>query len=316
MTGEPHSRTDRAQRHRLATTAGLVAPEADGASDTPPAAASGQSETPEASPAPQASDSARSAAPPPSTGSPVTTARRPSANVRPLTAAVLRLLRASDLPAELALRLHLLLDLLAEPDAPTAVHDPEAAVDVHLADSLTGLEVPQIRQGRRLADLGAGAGLPGLPLALALPEAHVTLVESHRRKCAFLERAISELGLTNAAVRCGRAEELGAPATFDAVTARALASLPVLCEYAAPLLAEGGVLVAWKGAVEPWEEADGLAAAAALGLARTMVWPVQPYEGSEKRTLHVFRKVAPTPAGYPRRPGIAVKRPLRTMVKR
>jgi 16S rRNA (guanine527-N7)-methyltransferase len=121
--------------------------------------------------------------------------------------------------------------------------------------------------------------------------------------------------LTNAAVRCRRVEDLGADATFDAVTARALASLPVLCEYAAPLLAEGGVLVAWKGSVEPAEDADGLAAAAALGLSRSTVWPVKPYEGSERRTLHVFCKVAPTPAGYPRRPGVAVKRPLRAGVK-
>jgi 16S rRNA (guanine527-N7)-methyltransferase len=207
-----------------------------------------------------------------------------------------------------------LVRLLAGSDAPTAVRDPQAVVDVHLADSLVALELPEVRQARQIADLGSGAGLPGLVLALVQPAAQVTLVESQRRKCEFLERAISALSLTNAVVVCSRAEELGADAAFDVVTARALASLPVLCEYAAPLLEQGGVLVAWKGAVDSSEEADGLAAAAALGLARTTVRPVVPYEGSERRTLHIFRKVAPTPAGYPRRPGMAVKRPLRARV--
>jgi 16S rRNA (guanine527-N7)-methyltransferase len=221
-----------------------------------------------------------------------------------------RLLSTHALPEDLAPRLHTLLDLLARPDAPTAVHDPREALDVHLADSLAGLAVPALRDGHRLADIGSGAGLPGLPLALALPDARVLLVESQRRKCAFLERAIEALALTNAEVACARVEELDGR-DYDAVTARALASLAVLCEYAAPLLAEGGVLVAWKGAVDAAEEADGLAAATALGLEREEVRPVEPYEGSERRTLHVLRKIAPTPPGYPRRPGVAVKRPLR-----
>ena len=108
---------------------------------------------------------------------------------------------------------------------------------------------------------------------------------------------------------CARAEELD-EAPFDVVTARALAALPVLCEYAAPLLREGGALVAWKGAVDEREEADGLHAAEVLGLAREEVRAVVPYPGSQRRTLHVFRKVGPTPAGYPRRPGMAAKRPL------
>jgi 16S rRNA (guanine527-N7)-methyltransferase len=221
-----------------------------------------------------------------------------------------RLLSAHALPADLAPALDTLLELLAIPDAPTAVHDSHRALDVHLADSLAGLAVPALRAAHRIADIGSGAGLPGVPLALALPDARVVLVESQRRKCAFLQRAIDALELSNAEVACARVEELRHP-SFDAVTARALASLPVLCEYAAPLLVDGGVLVAWKGAVDPAEDADGLAAASALGLEREEVRPVEPYEGSERRTLHVLRKIAPTPPGYPRRAGMAVKRPLR-----
>jgi 16S rRNA (guanine527-N7)-methyltransferase len=198
---------------------------------------------------------------------------------------------------------------LREPSAPTSVHDADQVGRVHIADSLVGLEVDAVREAGRIADLGAGAGLPGLVLAIARPEAEVVLVESVGKKCAWLERTVEELGLVNVRVACARVEELD-EAPFDAVTARALAALPVLCEYAAPLLREGGALVAWKGAVDAREEADGLHAAAVLGLARGEVRAVEPYKGSERRTLHVFHKISPTPPGYPRRPGMAAKRPL------
>jgi 16S rRNA (guanine527-N7)-methyltransferase len=212
-------------------------------------------------------------------------------------------------------RLDALVDALADVSAPTSVHDPDDVRNVHVADSLAGLEVAELRAARRVADLGAGAGLPGLALAIALPEAEVVLVESVRRKCAWIRVTAERLGLENARVACARAEELG-EGGFDVVTARALASLPVLCEYAAPLLREGGVLVAWKGAVDDAETADGLAAAEVLGLRRAEVRAVTPYPGSERRTLHVFRKIAPTPAGYPRRPGMAAKRPLTARSRR
>jgi 16S rRNA (guanine527-N7)-methyltransferase len=96
----------------------------------------------------------------------------------------------------------------------------------------------------------------------------------------------------------------------DLVTARALAALPVVLEYAAPLLADGGHVVAWKGAVSPDEAADGLAAAGVLGLAPAGVLAVEPYPGARDHTLHVFAKIAPTPSRFPRRPGMATKRPL------
>jgi 16S rRNA (guanine527-N7)-methyltransferase len=204
-----------------------------------------------------------------------------------------------------------LLSALSDPAAPTAVHDPEEAVDVHVADSLAVLDVDDLRTARSIADLGAGAGPPGLVLAVALPQARVVLVESVARKCAFLEAAAQDLGLGNVEVVCARAESWSdGIGRCDVVCARALASLSVLCEYAAPLLRDRGVLVAWKGEVSSEEESAGLAAAATLGLEREAVRDVQPYPGSQRRTLHVFRKVRATPAGYPRRPGMAVKRPL------
>ena len=102
-------------------------------------------------------------------------------------------------------------------------------------------------------------------------------------------------------------EEIG---RHDLVTARALAALPVLCEYAAPLLLEGGELVAWKGAVADEEAAAGARAARELGLEPAGVHAVAPYPGAGPATLHRFRKIAPTPARFPRRPGMALKRPL------
>ena len=221
------------------------------------------------------------------------------------------LLRERGLAPSAADPLDALLDLLAADDAPTSVHDRRHAIDVHIADSLAGLEIPEIREARLLADLGAGAGLPGLVLATMLPKTSVVLVEAAKRKCDFLHRAVAAMKLDNAAVVWMRAEEWSAGnGRCDAVCARALAALPVLCEYAAPLLREGGVLVAWKGAVSDVEASDARAAAKHLGLSPDQVRHVTPFPGSEHRTLHVLRKVAPTPDRYPRRPGMATKRPL------
>jgi 16S rRNA (guanine527-N7)-methyltransferase len=199
----------------------------------------------------------------------------------------------------------------SDPTASTTVRSPEAAVDRHVADSLVALELAEVRDARRIADLGAGAGWPGLALAAALPDARVALVESVGRHCRYLERAVGVAGVSNVEVVEARAEDWPAGlGVHDLVTARALAALPVLCEYAAPLLTMGGALVAWKGAVEEAEAAAGAAAAGQVGMEPVAVRVVQPYPGAERRTLHVFRKVAATPARFPRRVGVAAKRPL------
>jgi 16S rRNA (guanine527-N7)-methyltransferase len=217
------------------------------------------------------------------------------------------------LPTGAAARLGALLELVAaEPSAITSVRDPAAGVEVHVADSLAGLDVAALRGAATIADLGAGAGFPGLVLAIARPDARVTLVESVARKCAFLRRAAADLDLRHVEVAQVRAEAwpagLGA---HEAVTARALAALPVLLEYAAPLLRPGGTLVAWKATVDAQEARDGAAAAATLGMGPLDVRPVAPYPGSRDRALYLSSKVRPTPPQYPRRPGMARKRPLR-----
>jgi 16S rRNA (guanine527-N7)-methyltransferase len=199
----------------------------------------------------------------------------------------------------------------ADEHASTTVRDPGVAVDRHVADSLSALALPSVRGARRIADLGSGAGWPGLALAAVLPAAQVALVESASRRCRYLARAVAAAGLTNAEVVHARAEDwpegLG---RHDLVTARALAALPVLCEYAAPLLIGGGELVAYKGAVDDDEASAGRRAASELGLEPAGVLAVAPYPAARAATLHRFRKIAPTPTRFPRRPGMALKRPL------
>jgi 16S rRNA (guanine527-N7)-methyltransferase len=206
----------------------------------------------------------------------------------------------------------LLTALAADETAPTTVRDPARAIDAHVADALTGLAVPELAAAGRVADIGAGAGIPGLVLAAARPGLHVTEVESQARKCAFMEELIATMGLANAAVARARAEEWSAGReACDAVTARAVGPLPLVVEYAAPLLRQGGALVAWKGTPVPPEVADGDHAAEVLGLAPARVVPVPAFPGADRRNLYVYLKVRSLPNGYPRRAGMARKRPLR-----
>lgn len=204
-----------------------------------------------------------------------------------------------------------LLSLLAEdPLAPTAVRDRRGVLDDHLADSLVALELECVRAARHAADLGSGAGLPGLALAIALPSSEFVLVDSAGRKCEFMQRAAAACGLENVAVLHARAEEIDPGTGFDLVTVRALAALPVVAEYAAPLLRMGGTLVAWRGQRDPEAELEAEAAADELGLEPVEIRRVEPYPSAENRHLHLMSKVRPTPDRFPRRPGVAAKRPL------
>ena len=150
------------------------------------------------------------------------------------------------------------LELLEEERASvSSVTEPERAWRVHVEDSLTGLEVEELRKARRIADIGSGAGFPGLVLAVALPGAQVDLIESVGRKCDFIQRAIEAAEIPNATVLNTRSEELAGGDgrdSYDAVTARAVGRLSTLAELASPLLREGGVLVAWKGKRDEDEE--------------------------------------------------------------
>jgi 16S rRNA (guanine527-N7)-methyltransferase len=205
----------------------------------------------------------------------------------------------------------LLAVLESDEHAPTSVRDTTRAASMHLADSLSALELSPVREAEQIADLGSGAGFPGLALAVALPGAQVSLVESQRRRCEFLERMCAKALVENARVICVRAEQWHEGLSrHDLVVARAVAPQPVVLEYAAPLLRLGGSLVDWRGRRAPPEEDAAATAAAELGLRRVAIHRVLPFAGARDHHLHLFSKVAETPARFPRRPGVARKRPL------
>lgn len=209
-------------------------------------------------------------------------------------------------------QLETVLVLLAEERASVSSVVDQRAWQVHVADSLTGLEVPDLRGAQRIADVGAGAGFPGLVLAVALPGAQVDLIESVGRKCEFMQRTIAAAEIPNATVLNTRSEDLASAdgrEAYEAVTARAVGRLSTLAELASPLLKPNGVLVAWKGKRDPEEEQQLENAAESLAMTPEQILNVGNRAGSEHRHLHIIRKSGPTPSNLPRNPGIAKKRP-------
>ncbi len=202
-----------------------------------------------------------------------------------------------------------------DPLAPVSDSTRERARSVHIADSLSGLEFSELREAGRIADLGSGAGLPGLALAAELPGVRVDLIEAARRKSEFIERAAAAMGLANARAVNERAEHWaggeGAGA-YGAVTARAVGRLSTLAELASPLLGERGHLLAWKGRRDPDEEAELERALPRVAMERVEVRALRPYRGSRDRHIHLLRKNGPTPNELPRRDGLAAKRPFGT----
>jgi 16S rRNA (guanine527-N7)-methyltransferase len=213
--------------------------------------------------------------------------------------------------AQLAQLATVLAELERDEHAPTTVREQARAANVHVADSLVALDFDLLRLARDVADIGPGAGFPGLALAVALPQAQFRLVESQRRKCEFIERTLDAARIANAFVVCARAEQWSEGLSRnDAVLARALAPQPVVLEYAAPLLRLGGALFDWRGRGEPIEEQAAARAAAELGLELREIRHVEPFAAARDRHLHVWQKTADTPERFPRRAGIARKRPL------
>jgi 16S rRNA (guanine527-N7)-methyltransferase len=204
------------------------------------------------------------------------------------------------------------LELLAEERASVSSVVDRRAWKVHVADSLTGLEVGELREAERVADVGAGAGFPGLALAVALPDARVDLIESVGRKCDFMTRAIDAAGIANATVLDTRSEDWASGdgrESYDVVSARAVGRLSTLAELASPLLKPNGLLIAWKGKRDEEEENQLARAAESLAMTPEQILDVGDRAGSQHRHLHTVRKSGPTPTDLPRRPGIAKKRP-------
>ncbi|HPT83078.1 MAG TPA: 16S rRNA (guanine(527)-N(7))-methyltransferase RsmG [Limnochordia bacterium] len=195
----------------------------------------------------------------------------------------------------------------------TRLVEPREMAVKNFLDSLSILllDWPQRLQ---CLDLGTGAGFPGVPLALAQEGWELVLLDSLRKRLAFLEEAAAELSLGNVRTFHARAEEAGRQPDWreqcDLVVSRAVAALPVLLELSTPLVKVGGVFAAYKGgAVEP-ELKSAARAMEALSVQLERVFPLELPLGMGKRNILLFRKTGPTPAAYPRRPGLPAKRPL------
>jgi 16S rRNA (guanine527-N7)-methyltransferase len=197
----------------------------------------------------------------------------------------------------------------------TRILEPESVGILHLLDALVALPYIDELAPAQAVDLGSGGGVPALPLAIARPGVHWTLVESVRRKASVLRDFTAELSLANVTILPERAEAVGRDprhrGQFDLATARACASLPVLVELALPLLVVGATLLAWKGPLRPEdpEARHGQAVASLLGGGTLTILPAGP-RALGGRTLVRISKDGPTPERYPRRPGEPTRRPL------
>jgi len=203
------------------------------------------------------------------------------------------------MPAEPDPRLERWLDALLDTPGLTSIRDRKQARREHLLDSLQAVPLVERFEGP-IADVGSGGGAPGIPLAAAFPERTVTLIESQARKCRFLERFARDF--PNLRVVCGRAEEQEVD-TFGVVVAKALAPPPVALEWCLPLVKPGGAVILFVGSLEQ----DLAPVARLLGGGEPELHAV---EGSRDRQLVLVPKLRPTPPGFPRRPGMARKRPL------
>jgi 16S rRNA (guanine527-N7)-methyltransferase len=191
-------------------------------------------------------------------------------------------------------RLERWLEALISTPGLTSIRDPVEARRVHLEDSLAAVEVIRSFAGA-IVDVGSGGGAPGIPIAAALPERQVTLLEASRRKCLFLERATTEFA--NVRVVNDRAEEHELE-RYGVAVAKALAPPAVAAEWCLPLVRVGGAAILYAGPSADREAVQRVARRVGGEL------------DASPSGLLVLRKVAATPPGFPRRPGVARKRPL------
>ena len=182
----------------------------------------------------------------------------------------------------------------------TAITDPDKVAQLHLLDSLTVLCCADLK-GKQIIDVGCGAGFPGVPTAIACPEAKVTLLDSLAKRMNWLETVLPELGVSNARCVTARAEEAITTRRekFDFATSRAVARLNILLELTAPYVRVGGAVLAMKGSAAREELAEAKNAIKKLGLKLEEVKDF-PMDGTTHSVI-VLRKVSPTPPQYPRR---------------
>lgn len=196
----------------------------------------------------------------------------------------------------------------------TAITDPEGIEIRHFLDSLSILRAVNVPPNARVIDVGTGAGFPGLPLKIIQPSLQLALLEATGKKIAFLEHLVGALKISGVSFVNLRAEEAGQAAahreSYDLVLARAVAHMPILVEYLLPLCKLGGKCIAMKGESAIAEAHHAENALRVLGGKLLNVHPVELPGVAETHYLVVFGKVAATPPGFPRKPGIPSKKPL------
>ncbi|AHY48051.1 gidB: 16S rRNA (guanine(527)-N(7))-methyltransferase GidB [Rubrobacter radiotolerans] len=194
--------------------------------------------------------------------------------------------------------------------------DLEVILAQHVMDSLSCLQLPQFARAERVVDIGSGAGLPGIPLAICRAEAELALIESTGKKVRFQRQAVQSLQLENVLCVNGRVEEVAREnahrGSYQIAVSRALGSLPVLAEYGLPLVEPGGLVVCMKGKVQQEEMEAGKAALRELGGELCSVERLRRLgmQDERQRSLVVLRKTRETPDIYPRKTGVPAKKPL------
>ena len=187
----------------------------------------------------------------------------------------------------------------------TALTAPEDVAVKHIIDSLTAYDAALFDEAATLIDVGTGAGLPGIPLALYAPHIAVTLMDALQKRVRFLREVTAAMGLTNTRCIHARAEEAARQAEhrehYDIAVSRAVARMPVLLAYTLPLVRVGGTLLALKGRAYAEEAAEGAATANILGGGKIHARPVHLPGLDDVRAILAVRKERPTPNAYPRR---------------
>ena len=196
----------------------------------------------------------------------------------------------------------------------TAITEPKEVAIKHMIDSITAYDEKLFKDGITVIDVGTGAGFPGLPLKIFCPEIKLTLMDSLNKRIKFLQTVVEELGLKDVECIHARAEE-GARnkkyrESFDIAVSRAVARLPILCEYCLPFVKKGGHFIALKG-MQYNDEADEAAKAIkVMGGSKTEIRPVKLPELDDKRAVITITKTMPTPKAYPRKAGTPTKNPI------
>jgi 16S rRNA (guanine527-N7)-methyltransferase len=193
----------------------------------------------------------------------------------------------------------------------TAITDPEEIRTKHFEDSLALLQVIDLTS-QSVIDVGAGAGFPGIPIKIVRPEIKLTLLEATRKKVEFLKHIVSALALKDVEIIWGRAEDIAKEKreSFDIAVSRAVAKLNVLCEYCLPFVKVGGTFASYKEEKVEEEIEEAKEAVEILGGKFIEAKKIRLPDSAIVRTMVIIEKISPTPAKYPRRAGIAKKRPL------